>query len=312
MSTTTSPRASELSTARDAASRYIAPSPRELLAAVRARRSVRTFSGERLRAEHMDVITSYLADPAAMRGPLGGRVRVALLDDVDGHREIGTYGYTKGFRSLLVAIARPEPRALFELAYVLHGLVLHLTHLGVGTVWMGGAFNPADVVKQTRVDAGELIGAIVPLGYEGGHKRLIDYAAPLILKATKRKPVDHSCFLGELQTPLRGRAPSLLPALDVARRAPSAKNRQSWRAVVSADERRVHIYAAFSLRDEVGTGRKQYACSPEYLDVGTWYRSLDIALQVEGLSGTLVVADPQLPVPDGADLEYLATWTRDA
>lgn len=279
-----------------------------LLESVRMRRSVRTFDGSPLRAEHMAFIREYLASPPRLTGPFARRFRIELLTGLPADREIGTYGYVKDFKAVLVAIGPREPLALFELAYVLHGLVLQLTHLGVGTVWMGAAFNPADVRKTLELDADELIAAIVPLGYAGDHKRLIDYAAPVFLKAGKRKPMDTRYFYGDFGTPLGDHGGSLHAALDVARRAPSAKNRQSWCAVVSSDEQRIHVYASFSLRKQVGTGRKQYAVPPEYLDLGTWYRSLEIALAAEGIGGSLVVEDPGLALPQGADIEYLTTW----
>ncbi len=153
-----------------------------LFEAVRIRHSVRTYDGVPLRAEHLAAIQAYLADPERMTGPLGWEFRIELLTDVPEDREIGTYGYTKGFKAVLLAIARLEPLALFEMAYVLHGLVLELTHLGVGTIWMGGAFNPADVERSVRLGRGEIIAAIVPLGYASQKKRLIDVAAPLVLK----------------------------------------------------------------------------------------------------------------------------------
>lgn len=279
-----------------------------LLHGIEVRRSVRTYDSAPLGAEHLAVIRAYLQDPVCMAGPLGTRFRIELLTDVDEDKEIGTYGYTKGFRTVLVAIARPEPLALFELAYVLHGLVLHLAHLGVGTVWMGAAFNPADILESTHVRDDEIIAAIVPLGYAGSKKRLIDYAAPLVLKASKRKSMDEVFFFGDFETPLGADGGPFHRALDIARRAPSAKNKQSWRAVVSPDHTRIHLYAAFSLRKEVGTGRKQYACPPEYLDVGTFYRSLEVALAGDGLAGSLVVDEPEVRIPAGADVEYLATW----
>ncbi len=281
-----------------------------LYAAVKVRRACRTFDGAPLRPEHVALIDGYLDDAERMKGPLGGRFRVVFLNNVDADREIGTYGYTKGFRGVLVAIARPEPLALFQLAYVLHGLVLTLTDAGVGTVWMGGAFNPADILRATRVEDGEIIAAIVPVGYASDHKRLFAMAAPLVLGASRRKPMDFFYSWGDFGTPLGEHETPFRAALELARFAPSAKNKQSWRVVLTPGDERLHIYASFSLRDEVGTGRKQYACSPEYLDVGTFYRSLEVTLGHDGFRGSLVVDDPGLALPAGADMEYLATWVR--
>jgi hypothetical protein len=281
-----------------------------LFLAVQARRSVRTFNGSPLRPEDLALIRNYLREPKNVTGPLGHRFRIELLNEIDGDEQIGTYGYVKGFRALLVAISKPERIALFEMAYVLHGLVLHLTHAGVQTIWIGAAFNHEDVVKSTGVADNEIVAAVIPLGYASDRKRLIDYAAPLIIKPTKRRPMDDVYFFGDFETPLGANAGPLHTALDVARLAPSAKNRQPWRAVVNHDQRRIHLYAAFSLRKEVGIGRKQYACPPEYLDLGTHFRSLEIGLAHSNQRGMLVVEDPGIAVPTTKDMEYIATWIR--
>ena len=51
-------------------------------------------------------------------------------------------------------------------------------------------------------------------------------------------------------------------------------------------------------------------CTPEYLDCGTFFRSLEVALAAEGIFGTLGPARPGLAAPDGEDVEHLATWRR--
>ncbi len=118
------------------------------------------------------------------------------------------------------------------------------------------------------------------------------------------KGVDHPVTLrAEHGGPFRA-------ALELARRAPSAKNKQSWRVVVDRERSRLDIYAAFRLRDEVGVGRKMYACPPEYLDLGAFIRSLEIGLEADGLCGRLVIDEPGLAFPPGADLEYIATYVR--
>ncbi len=133
----------------------------------------------------------------------------------------------------------------------------------------------------------------------------------LALGADHRRPLDFTYRLGDLATPLGEAGGELRPALTLARRAPSAKNKQSWRVVVARDGGRLDVYCAFGLRGQVGTGRKSYAVSPEYLDVGTFVRSLTIGLAHDGIAGHLVVDDPGLAVPEGQDLGYLVSWVRD-
>jgi nitroreductase len=282
----------------------------QLVDAVRVRRSVRTFEPVSLRAEHVAFIRAYLDDPTRMTGLFGGRGRVELLEDVgDGDKEIGTYGYVKGYQAVLAAIAPAEPVALVDLAYALHGLVLQLTRIGLGTVWLGAAFNRADVLESLILDEGELIAALIPVGYPT-NKRLMERLMRGAIRSDNRKPMDATYFFAGFDTPLGDAGGPLRSALELARRAPSAKNKQSWRVVVSRDLSRLDIYAAFSLRHQVGIGRKMYACPPEYIDLGTYLASLEIGLVADGIEGTFTRDDPGLALPPGTDLEYIASFLR--
>lgn len=283
---------------------------RDLYEALKVRRSIRTYDGSPLRPEHRAFIERYLHDEAHMTGPFGRRFRIALLQGLPKDMQVGTYGYTKGFDAILAAIAKDDAIDLFELAFVAHGLVLELTHLGLGTVWMGAAFSQGSVRRNLTFDEGEQVAAIIPLGYPAEKKRVLDFVLKKGLKPSERKPMDFSYFVGSFEQPLGDTPTDLRDALDLARFAPSAMNKQSWRAVLSDDGDRVHLYAKFSLRHKIGMGFRQYAVPPEYLDVGTWARSFDVATRATGLEGRFHIADPGIALPDGEDIEYLCTWTR--
>ncbi len=79
------------------------------------------------------------------------------------------------------------------------------------------------------------------------------------LRADHRRPIDATFYFGDFTTPLGDEGGPYRAALELARRAPSAKNRQSWRVVIARDLSRLDIYAAFSLRAEVGTEPKSSA-----------------------------------------------------
>jgi len=282
----------------------------ELFTAIQTRKSTRTYNADALKQEHIELIQNYLNDETMMSGPFGHTFKIEFLNGVDIENQIATYGYVKGFRAILMAIAKVEPLALFEMSYILHGLDLQLTQAGVQSVWLGGAFNHKDAINATDIKEGEIIAAVIPLGYASSKKRIIDYAAPLLLGTKNRKAMDDVFFYADFNTPLGEKASHFYDALDLARRAPSAKNKQSWRVVVDADEKRIHLYALFSLRDEVGNGRKQYACSPEYLDLGAFYQSLELGLIHSKFEGDLVVESPEITIPKDLDIEYIATWVQ--
>ncbi len=286
-------------------------SDEELFHAMQVRKSTRTYNGVELKPEHLRLIQNYLKDETQMKGPFGDTFRIEFMNDVDIDEQIATYGYIKEFNAVLMAISTPEPSALFEMAYVLHGLVLQLTEAGVQTVWLGGAFNHKDAINISDMNENEIIAAVIPMGYESSKKRLLfDYIAPVILGAKHRKRVDDVYFSNDFQTPFTDNSSKYYEALDVARRAPSAKNKQSWRVVVDEENKSLHLYAFFSLRDEVGTGRKQYACPPEYLDLGAYFRTLELALIHKGLEGKVIIQNLSIEIPQELDIEYIASWIQ--
>ena len=283
----------------------------ELFHALQVRKSTRTYNGIALKPEHTELIKEYLQSDKHMIGPFGDTFRIEFLDNVDIDEQIATYGYIKEFKAILMAISKSEPSALFEMAYVLHGLVLQLTEAGVQTVWLGGAFNHKDAIGVSSLEEDEIVAAVIPLGYESSKKRLLfDYIAPVILGAKHRKDMSDVYFKGTFNTPLTEVDTKFYKALDVARRAPSAKNKQSWRVVVDNDDKSMHLYALFGLRDEVGNGRKQYACPPEYLDLGAYFKSLEIGLEHMGFDGKLIINRPKIEIPSDLDIEYIATWVQ--
>ena len=281
----------------------------ELFHAVQIRKSTRTYNGVELKPEHVELIEKYLHDKERMTGPFGHTFRIEFINNANIDKDIATYGYIKEFKAILMAVSKSDPATLFEMAYVLHGLVLQLTQADVQTIWIGGAFNHQDAINTLSLAQDELVAAVVPLGYESSKKRLLfDYVAPVILGAKNRR--DDVYFNLDFETPLNHTVSKYSDALDIARRAPSAKNKQPWRVVVDEIHNALHMYAKFSLRDEVGNGRKQYSCPPEYLDLGTYYRSLEIALKHIGLKGTLTISQPDITIPVDQDIEYIATWTE--
>ncbi|EDM75245.1 hypothetical protein PPSIR1_18035 [Plesiocystis pacifica SIR-1] len=130
---------------------------------------------------------------------------------------------------------------------------------------------------------------------------MIDRVAKLVLRTTKRKAMGWSFHDGRFGQPLDEARGPFGEALELARWAPSAKNEQPWRAVVRPDGRGVDLYVELGLRHQVGVGRKMYACNPEYLDLGTFIRGLDVGLAARGVRGRWRAEDPGLAWPGPPD-----------
>jgi nitroreductase len=135
---------------------------------------------------------------------------------------VGSYGKVKGARAYAAFIGdMRSARAREAVGYTGEGIVLEATALGLGTCWVGGFFRPAAVKKILRLENHEEVLAVTPLGYAVVKKDLQERTLSAFARSRQRKPLD---------TIVSGRISSswIARALEAARLAPSAVNRQPW------------------------------------------------------------------------------------
>ncbi|MDI6824466.1 MAG: nitroreductase family protein [Bacillota bacterium] len=150
---------------------------------------------------------------------------------------VGSYGQVKGAPAYAALVGRTDsPYAHERVGYTGEAVVLEATSLGLGTCWVGGFFRPEVAARLLGVAAGERVMAVIPLGYPGPRSREESIMSGFV-RSHRRKP------LAEL---VAGGAPGaagdlarwpawVRAALEAARLAPSAMNRQPWRFAVSAE-----------------------------------------------------------------------------
>jgi hypothetical protein len=119
--------------------------------------------------------------------------------------------------------------------YLGEGIILEATALGLNTCWVGGFFNRDAVAKQIDLQDNEQVLAITPIGYS---KDVTDRVG-VSTKIHKRKDLSKLIISGNLRENHWSKV-----AIEAARLAPSAVNRQPWRfdigedsIVVSTDKR---------------------------------------------------------------------------
>ena len=89
-------------------------------------------------------------------------------------------------------------------------------------------------------------------------------------------------------------------ALEMARWAPSAGNKQPWRAVVAGDA--VHFYEEKSMRESpLGDIQR--------VDVGIALAHFDLTMREEGHGGRFVEADPGIALPE--NVHYIISYERE-
>ncbi len=138
---------------------------------------------------------------------------------------VGSYGGVTGAPHAIAIIAREDsPAAQWHAGYTGQAVVLHATALGLDTCWIGGFFDPKIARSLASLAPGERIVAVSPVGHTAGEKNLPERLMGRMVGSATRKPLS-------LIAPDAGPGwPTwALTAVEAARLAPSAVNRQPWR-----------------------------------------------------------------------------------
>ena len=121
------------------------------------------------------------------------------------------------------------------------------------------------------------------------------------INADYRFPFEKLFFDNDFSKSLsKEKAGAFADALEMLRWAPSAVNKQPWRAVVSKDT--VHFYEAKSMKDSpLGDLQK--------IDMGIGLAHFDLTLKEEGLSGHFVEKDPG--IEHDSDVQYIISYEKE-
>ncbi len=207
---------------------------KEWYAAIKIRHSTRIYNGVLLKEEALKALNSLIRD----YNPFSGVRAVLVTEEVDEAFKgiIGGYGKVKNAPAYLAFIGDlDDPNVQEKLGYLGEGLILGATELGLATCWIGGFFKRQVVSSKVGLKGNEKVLAISPVGYPAAKANWEERLMHNLAKSYKRK---------DLEKLLLSPSPKELPnwaqlALEAARLAPSAVNRQPWRFVV--EERKVTI-----------------------------------------------------------------------
>ena len=267
----------------------------KILDIMRRRRSVRTIDGEALRPEDAERITEYAENAG---NPYGIRITWKLLDaKKDGLSSpviVGTDTYIAGKTDKV-------PHAEEAFGYSFEKIILFAESLGIGTTWIAGTMDRSAFEKAVELAPGEVMPCVSPLGYPAKKMSIRESMMRKGIKADTRMTFGELFFDGSFDKPLTAeRAGRLADALEGVRLAPSAVNKQPWRAVVCGDK--THFYEKRS---------KGYV-SPDgwdiqKIDMGIALCHFEAAAKESGLEVSMEICDPSLPGQE--DLVYTATFT---
>lgn len=260
---------------------------------IRTRRSVRTFSGEPLREADAQRI---LAFAETAENPYGLPITWSLLDT----KKTGLSSpVIVGEDTFIAGKLRCAPHAEEAFGYSFERVVLFAASLGVGTTWIAGTMDRAAFEKTAALGPDEVMPCVSPLGYPAKKMSLRESMMRKGVKADSRLPFAEVFFDGSFDRPLSPDAVGRLrEPLEAVRLAPSAVNKQPWRAVLQGEL--VHFY------EKRGRVRVDAAWDIQKIDMGIALCHFALVAEECGLPAAFCLEAPGLEAP--ADTAYIASY----
>ena len=181
------------------------------------------------------------------------------------------YGKIRGAPAIIAFIGDMNTPHIHEkLGYVGEGIVLEATAMNLGTCWVGVSFRPELISSFITIKKNEKILAVTPVGYTREKWSLEERIMTGFGRTHKREPLENLLAGGREES-----WPEWIkPALEAARVAPSAVNRQPWRFTVKSDSITVSVN---NLRDTLNISKR--------LDCGIAMLHIEVASLQSGMNG---------------------------
>ena len=264
---------------------------------IKNRRSVRTYDGRAITAEDKARLCAFMEN---IENPYGIGVAFKLMDAGENGLKcpvvIGTDLYVSGKIKRL-------PSAFEAFGYSFEMLVLYAQSLGIGTVWLGGTMNRSAFEAAMELAEDEMMPCASPLGYPAKKMSMRESMMRKAIKADDRLPFEELFFDGSFDDPLtEEKAGELAYPLEMVRWAPSAVNKQPWRAVVK--DNAVHFY----LKRSSGFGNHE-ALDMQRIDMGIALCHFDLAAREVGMKPSFSQDAPRISHDDG--IVYIASYRID-
>jgi len=145
---------------------------------------------------------------------------------------IGPYGKIRGAQAFIALLGKSTGDNVFEqVGYTGEGIVLEATVCGLNTCWVGGTFRREAVGPMAGIHRGERVYGVIPIGYGAPSWCFTEKLLSGFGRTHRRKPVADLI----VEADGASRPPWVVAALEAARLAPSAFNRQPWRFRVTED-----------------------------------------------------------------------------
>ena len=248
----------------------IKPYSEKWFPAIRVRHSSRTY--DESRPVPPDIFAG-LQTFCTTFHPLPGVRLVLLTESVDKIFTgfLGSYGKIKGATIAAAFIGDTgEPEMQAAAGYVGEAFVLEATALGLGTCWVAGTYKRKNVESLLKIKDTERVLSVTPIGYPVAKTPLDEKMMGASVRHTTRKPLEALVAQNDIARP-----DWIKIALESARQAPSASNRQPWIFTVQRN----------SITIGVRTKEPDFIVSKR-LDCGIAMLHLEVAALSQGVTGS--------------------------
>jgi len=276
---------------------------------VKQRFSCRSYLSQLVEEQTRQRLADYAA--ALQTGPFGAQIRFELVaareKDQKALRTLGTYGFIKGATGFIIGVIQDDEKNLEDFGYLMESIILFATDMGLGTCWLGGTFTKSSFSHRVSPRPGELIPAVVAMGYCAKKPHGFDAIIRNSAGAERRLSWEKMFFDSRFGVPLsRETAGDYATALEMVRRAPSASNKQPWRIIKDGNMWHFFLQRTPGYREGMLV-RLFTVADMQRIDMGIAMCHFELVARDHGLDGRWEMNAPDIGKTDEFS-EYTVSW----
>lgn len=262
----------------------------DYIQAIELRHAVRTYNKNIALTDEQ--ITQVKQDIKDAESPFGGEIQVKLHKfNLEGSIKPTTYGAIDGASWYILIGIADNQESYLTAGFKMGKVALQLIGMGLGTNFLTDTFKGSTFAKIADFGPETPLHVIMPVGVPAEKMRLTEKLTHFALGSSNRKAFDDLFSEDDFGKPVSVENPFHKP-LEYMRTAPSAYNKQPWRALVKGNT--VYFYETDAADATFGVG----------IALSIFYYSL---LQL-GLKGSFAQPDG---APDHDGYKPLAKFTLD-
>ena len=262
-----------------------------IIETIQKRRSVRTYTGEPLRDEHVAQIKQYINQ---LQAPFGVKARIELfvVNSNEKPIKLGTYGTINGVSEIMALIYEESFFAETAAAYMFEQAILFCTDMNLGTCWLADFSSRINFKKQIQLKPNEQLRIVSPIGYTSDKQRFLEkYIVRADNLHASRKSFEELFFDKNFNNPLtKTKAGVFSQPLEMVRISPSANNKQEWRALL--EDKVLHFY------------KKPYPMFDAF-DMGIALCHFELTCKELGIDGKFEILKD---FPNNDKIQYVISW----